>query len=165
MKEKISCFSLQVQACLNELPSSDAYLLENQSHRKYVHSKGFLEIGVQLRALEAMLYAVLKNVKKAPVLSILPMMTSQYFNTQASTTAAKKKASVELVEELIHPNFWRMTPMGNHVHVPDDLFNYFKDQRKKDDLSDCLLQAVAFMEWSQMARTVAGVERQAVLHL
>ena len=145
---------LQVRACLEELPSAEVYLLEAQSHRSFP-AKGFLHISVQLRALEAMIFAVMKETRQAPVYSILPHMTSQYFGiVTRSKPLMKKKAFIAVTRKLLDvcDSNVEKTPMGNVVRVSSKMREYFEEQRKNDDLSDCFLQAVAFLEWSQIAR-------------
>ena len=146
-----------MKSSLEELPDAEAFLLEAQSHRLHPMSKGFLGISVQLRSLESMFYGVIKEVKKVPVYVILPKMTAQYFDISAPRSYAKKKAGINLVNELIMSNTLggfaiETLPMGNKMVFPDELVRYFDEEEKKDDLSDSLLQAIAFLEWSQMAK-------------
>lgn len=125
-----------------------------------MHNSGFLDISVQLKSLEAMFYGILRTVKDVPVLTILPRMTSQYFDVSHSQRRAKKKAAVDLVTNLISTERLHtdavhqivVTPLGNRVNCLLELVEYFEKEDKKDDLSDSLLQAVGFMEWSQMAK-------------
>ena len=139
---------------MEELPSAAVYLLEAQSHRSFP-SKGFLHVSVQLRVLEAMLFAVLKETRKAPVYSILPSMSSQYFGiARLNKPRVKKQAFVSMTRSLLGvcDSDCEKTPMGNELRVSSKIKEYFEEQRKSDDLSDCLLQAVALLEWSQIAR-------------
>ena len=133
-----------MNSCLDELPPAEAYIIEAQSHRN-PRSQGFLAVSVELRTLEAMLFAVAKQ-RKERVYSILPKRTAQYFGIGGSI---RKRASVKLVKELMRCE--RATPLGDTVTLSEELAEYFDKEKKKDDLSDCLLQAVAFLEWSQMA--------------
>lgn len=113
---------------------------------------GFLGISVELRTLEAMVFSIARLTKNVPVRSLLATRVSRYFSINTSKSTVKKKLAVELVRRLIDPNDPLMTPLGNKPGVPKELVGYFEGQSKKDDLSDCLLQALAIMEWSQMAQ-------------
>lgn len=126
------------------LPQADLYLLEEQSHRPGNH-KGFLGISVQLRCLEATVYALLSQRRGGRVQSVLPSRVGGYFGISGNT---KKTAAVGLVRDLIGQ--MQTTPLGEVVRVSDGLKEYFQASRKRDDLSDSLLQGLALLEWSRM---------------
>ena len=147
----------QVEGILRTLPSANTYCLEQQTHRKpHKRQGGFLGISVHLRALEAMLYGTMKtSLKGFPVLSVSPRIVAQYFNLCAKGRG-KKKAAVDLVTSYISGSVVTLTPMGHKVAVTPDIAKYFSLQTKKDDLCDCLLQAVAISEWSEMNQMLDG---------
>ena len=127
------------------MPSADLYILEEQSQR--LHGKGFLGISVQLRALEATVYALLSQQNDGRVQSLLPTRVASYFEI-AARGSAKKTAAVGVVKELIGRK--SVTPLGEQVNFPEEVVKYFKNSKKKDDLSDCLLQGLCVLDWSTM---------------
>lgn len=143
---------LQVVTALKTVPKADLYILEEQSHR--LHNQGFMGISLKLRCLEAMIYATLSQQKDGTVQSILPSRVSSYFELVGKGTQ-KKKAAVELVRELVEQR--RTTPLGQTIRVPEELREYFLASKKKDDLSDCLLQGLSLLDWSNMCKTLASI--------
>ena len=106
---------------------------------------------MQLRTLEAIVYAVLSQRPNTFVQSILPKRVSSYFTIEANKSM-KKKSTIKLVQELIDKNSDRTTPMGCKVNISEDLVEYFNAEKKKDDLSDCLLFSLAVLDWSLMVK-------------
>ena len=142
---------LQVEKSLEKLPSADVYIIEEQ-HSKNRPNKGFLNRSVQLRTLEAMVYAMCQLSKQASVHTLPPKGVARYFNISNKTSKVKKRLGVKCVTELLDTENPKLTPLGERLTIPTELLEYFKREQKKDDLSDCLLQAVAILDWCHMAQ-------------
>lgn len=118
---------------------------------------GFLGVSLALRVIEAMTFSVLKS-RSSCVYSVKPQRVSNYFSIgkkrgqpkgQPKGQSKKTKAN-ELVKQMLYEG--KPTLFGNKVTASEDLLNFFGSQKKKDDLSDSLLQAVALLDWSEMAK-------------
>ncbi|ORE03983.1 ribonuclease H-like protein [Rhizopus microsporus var. microsporus] len=59
------------------------------------------------------------------------------------TTYKKKQAAVRLVQN------WLNEKENSAIKLDDRLKDMFREEPKKDDLSDCLLQALAWYKWQQ----------------
>ncbi len=128
------------------------FVLEVQAPRTPTAAAlGFLGISIELRILEAFIHALARSMLVTPVQSVDARMVAQYFGIRAKNRTAKKKAAVELVSRLLSEVEYQ-TPMENKIQIPDDLKIYFLNEKKKDDLSDSLLQAIAVFEWGQLAQ-------------
>ena len=143
---------MQVKQSLENLPIADTYIIEEQSHR-YRSSQGFLSVGMELRCLEAMVYATLRHLRGESVHSFPPQKVSSYFDIGGSSTVSKKMKAVKLVRDLIKGGV--QTPLGNKVCVSQEMVEVFLSKKKKDDLSDCLLQALAVLDWKNMSQQLA----------
>ena len=140
----------------DNLPESDVYLLEVQSHRTSTKwNSGFMDVSLRLRLLESLLYAV--GLERGSfVYSISPTKVARYFDLPRGAYYRKKQAATSLVSHLIGvPGFEKQTtPLGSNVSVSESLKEYFQHEKKSDDLSDCILQAIAFIEWSILHKTL-----------
>ncbi|KAL7752611.1 hypothetical protein RI367_002145 [Sorochytrium milnesiophthora] len=55
-------------------------------------------------------------------------------------SAKKKLTSVSLVNALLGDQ--------EHLHIPEQYLQTYQTERKRDDMADCLLQALAWLDWS-----------------
>lgn len=130
---------------MTQLPQASVYVLESQSHQPKL--KSFLEISIHLRTLEAMFYVIIRERKHSPTYIVLPRMVAQYFGIKSIRN--KKCATTRLVDKFVNSSVY--TPMGNALFVSQPCLQQFYSQKKRDDMSDSLLQAVAFLEWCHMS--------------
>jgi hypothetical protein len=100
--------------------------------------------------VEALLHAFLP-LKQVQVESISPTHTKLQFLSafNAQTNSTKKASAVTLVKALLsRPDLLQCSPV---------LRTYFMESSKKDDLSDCLLQALAWLQWRKFSVQLARV--------
>lgn len=133
------------------MPSADVYVIEEQHQQRAAHNMGFLAISINLRCLESMVYALLHQRTGASVHSLLPRQVSGYFDIHSNTSGRKKMKAVTEVKKLIKKE--SLTPLGGQVIVDQEwIMEEFLSRKKKDDLSDCLLQALTLLDWGHMCR-------------
>ena len=158
----------QVTGLFKDIPSADLCLIEQQTlHSPLGLEKGLLQVGIELRTREAMLYAVArKDHPGMQTISVSPTAVGGYFGINTDTdddarhpdpgsnnkhaSNKRKPTSSELVESLIgdHPG---PTPLGDSLTVPGNMVDYFTAQERREDLSESLLQALAVVEWNRLA--------------
>lgn len=137
-----------------ELDAVDTILIERQRMR----SNGLRNVPewiVRVNLLEAMIHALLQSHLDRgdydyTVLSILPSRVMNYWIRPATPTVAAnpnaryrltKTAKVDLVSAWLNQDYTRPFTLGpNAARTMDSL-------KKKDDLADALLQALAWAQW------------------
>lgn len=122
---------LGIRQCL---PTADVYVIEQASAIPN-HGASF-NTGIPLRILEALLYCVLQPQK---VVSMNARTVQSYFNL--SKGRHKKADAVKKVLDLINGQ-----SLYHNVTFTSQQIAEFVNNRKKDDLSDCLLQALTFYD-------------------
>ncbi|KAJ3276982.1 hypothetical protein HDV01_000034 [Terramyces sp. JEL0728] len=116
----------------DNIPRKDVlYLIEKQSYRLGTR----IPYGVlKTNAIEALLCGLLVN----QVEQISPQSVAKYYDMPKSNYKEKKKKSVELATGLIS---------NGKIALSEKDRRMFESEKKKDDLSDCLLMVHAYFQW------------------
>ena len=168
------CF--QVKKFADSLPLADVYVVELQSHRIGKHASALLPFVIHLRVLEAMLHCTLPgrvvpfdphytsrhfclpigrvNKKKAAINLVeslfLEKMNEASFENQCEQflqEQTKMEGSQAVVASFVDRSQTLVAENGRPLlQISAEHIDYFKTCKKKDDLSDSLLQALAFYD-------------------
>lgn len=139
-----SVFVVKILEFTKQFPPGDMFCLESQYHQaSKISREGY--ISVQLKVIEMALHAALS--RSYSVIGVNPKRISSYFEYD-SYHLNKKIAVVRVAKAMLFEK--QPTPLGNLVTTSDEILENFPSHKKKDDLCDALLQAVAIMEWKQM---------------
>ncbi|KAI8376535.1 ribonuclease H-like domain-containing protein [Radiomyces spectabilis] len=134
------------------MPSTGAIAVEQQRARSN-GSFGVFEVTLRVNCVEAMLWCALHEVtegRSMPKEAIPRQIVDGYWkdtllqfasdpSTAKLTGKDKKQAGTRLVEHWLENN--------HTIHCSDTLKAQFAQESKKDDLSDCLLQALTWYQW------------------
>ncbi len=121
------------------------FCIESQYHETS-KNLGHGYVSVKLKVIEMALYAALTS-QSFNAGGVNPKRVSYYFEYD-SYHLNKKRAAVWVAKLLLLEE--HRTPLGNLVTTSDRILKVFQSHRKKDDLCDAMLQAVAVMEWKKM---------------
>lgn len=114
--------------------------IERQRHRSGSNI-AICETIVRLAILEAQLHCLLsqKNFQTIPV---VPASVAKFFDLPKGK--GKKSGAVGLVKEMLKSQ--------RNLLLDESLENLFLKQKKQDDMADCLLQAIASLEFRKNCR-------------
>lgn len=169
-------FQPLVQQFVNRVPKTDIYVVEMQSHRIGKQTAALLPFAVHLRVFEAMLTCLLPGLvipfdplytskhfclpvgrtKKRAAVNLVESLFQDRKNEEPFEAQCEQflkeqqgmEGSEDFVESFIDG---QMSGFPGNISKPllqvsPKFVNYFKSCDKKDDLSDCLLQALAFYD-------------------
>ena len=168
--------SFKVQDFVNSIPKTELYVVEMQSHRIGKQTAALLPFAVHLRVFEAMLTCLLPGLvipfdplytskhfclpsgtakKRASVNLVESLFVDRTkeepFEAQCEQFLKEQQGmegSEDFVTSFIESH--QASFAGNNtkplLQISPKFIDYFKSCHKKDDLSDCLLQALAFLD-------------------
>ena len=121
-------------------PDKKAIVVERQRYRSKSAASVF-EWTIRANTVEAMVHANIQSRRHDwEVETVFPRRVAMYyFPTESKIT---KSMRMKLVKELLLDG-------SGDVPIAKHLLDMFTAEKKKDDLSDSLLQALAWREWRQ----------------
>ncbi|SAL99713.1 hypothetical protein [Absidia glauca] len=119
------------------------HIVIEQQRARSASSHGIFEHTLRVNTVEALLWSTLSEIEPhCPMEPILRQPVDKLWQDDLDLTLHKKKASVALVKGWLEQGT---------VVCPDELVTMFMTAKKKDDLSDSLMQALAFYRWRENA--------------
>ncbi|KND05114.1 uncharacterized protein SPPG_00786, partial [Spizellomyces punctatus DAOM BR117] len=157
----MACKQLLDERCYK--PEAQVYLVERQTWRVVF---GKLTVPPQLIAslvTEAVLLGMLLERRGEPATSVLPAYVSRHFSLndpasiqtsdvkkrQPRSKRAKKITAVHVVKKILE---------DQDVDCSKELLHVFNTTKKKDDMSDALLMALAWRDWWFAAKAEAAAQ-------
>jgi hypothetical protein len=122
-----------------------AIVIEKQRFRS-MGGFSVLEHTLRVNMVEAMLWSALQCMTDPHMIkeAVSPVAVEKYwsdikgFNSEDTESSSKKKRSERLVAHLL---------ASNYIDCSSELHDMFESEKKKDDLSDSMLQAIAWLNW------------------
>ncbi|XP_017287595.1 transcription elongation factor, mitochondrial [Kryptolebias marmoratus] len=146
-----SAYLHDVSSVVSRLPAADFYLIEKPSLS--VHNKPLFPIMAHLRAVEAMLFALLEprispteNNIPPRVLNMVRTAVGRHFGLMVGES---RTSGAQTVQQLMTESATQKLP---RINIPQELLLKYRDHFQMssrtdgEELSDALLQAVAFYE-------------------
>lgn len=161
---------------MDTLPPTDLFVVELQSHRIGKNDSVVLPFVIHLRVMEAMLHCMLSGKvvsfdprhtsrhfnlkagakKKRAAVSLVgslfqEMKGENSLEGECEVYLQDKMGlagSEEIIQKLAEPAEGTSEDIiqNSSLQISPELLEYFKSSPKKDDLSDCLLQAITFYD-------------------
>lgn len=119
------------------------HIVIEQQRARSGGSHGIFEHTLRVNTVEALLWSTLSEIDPhCPMEPILRQPVDKLWQNDLDLTLHKKKAATALVKGWLEQGT---------VVCPDELVTMFMTAKKKDDLSDSLMQALAFYQWRENA--------------